>query len=246
MEMEYPRPLRPKELDLLETVLPVDRPGYRPYRARLESMVVLGEGRRGEGDLVLGYPGDRPDIESPLPPLVAYGMLETTQGSYTVTVREEAWNQLNVEIVSGSGSPVPDHYEEKRRWTYSWWSPGKPSPATDAPVREVAVDPDVTLAFSPVEKRLWIHERSGCCVRLIPVTNYYHELMIRRRVRDPRLALTPALLWDGLEAFSDAELRDAFIAYNALRQRVTLRPVDGPARRGGIPLFMKHLFRRKA
>ena len=114
--MEYPRPLRPKELDLLETVLPVDRPAYRAVRTRLESMTVLGEGRRGEGDIMMGLPGDTPDTGSPLPPVIAYGAVETTRGSYSVTVREESGNQINVEIVSGGGTPLPDHYEEKRRW----------------------------------------------------------------------------------------------------------------------------------
>src|ERR1700690_798280 len=101
--MEYPRPLRPKELDLLETVLPVDRPGYRALRDRMESMTVLGEGRRGEGDLMLGIPPDAPDTVSPLPPVIAYGVVETTRDAFTISVREEAWAQINVEIVSGTG-----------------------------------------------------------------------------------------------------------------------------------------------
>ena len=243
--MEYPRPLRPKELDLLETVLPVDRPGYRALRVRLESMTVLGEGRRGEGDLVLGLPGDLPDIDSPLSPVVAYGMVETTRGAFTISVRAEAGNQINVEIVSAGGRGIPDHYEEKRRWTYSWWSPGEVSPATGAPVREVPIGDGVTLVLAPAEKRIWIHERSGGIVRLIPITNYYSELMVRRGIRDPRTALVPSLLWKDLKSFSDEDLLRAFVAYNALRQHVTLH-VDSPAvRRSGIPLFIRQLFKRR-
>ena len=243
--MEYPRSLRPKELDLLETVLPVDRPGYRALRTRLETMSVLGEGRRGEGDLVLGIPGDTPDVEAPLPPVIAYGVVETTLESYTITVREEAAGQINVEIVSGSARGIPDHYEEKRRWTYSWWAPGGPSPATGTPVREVRIDPAVTLAFAPAEKRIWIHERTTGVVRLIPITNFYNELMVRRGIRDPRIALVPALLWENLKSFSDGDLRAAFVACNAVRQRVHLSAESPPPRHSGIPLFIRQLFKRR-
>ena len=243
--MEYPRPLRPKELDLMETVLPVDRPGYRALRDRLESMTVLGEGRRGEGDLVLGPPGDLPDTISRLSPVIAYGMVETTRDAFTISVREEAGNQINVEIVSGSGKGIPDNYEEKRRWTYSWWSPGEVSPATGTPVREVSIGAGVTLAFAPVEKRIWVHERYGGIVRLIPITNYYSELMIRKGIRDPRIALVPSLLWKDLKSFSDEDLLRAFVAYNALRHHVPLQVDFPPDRRSGIPLFIRQLFRRR-
>jgi hypothetical protein len=206
-------------------------------------MIVLAEGK--EGDLTLGFPGDEPDTDSPLTPVIASGMVETTQGAFTISVREESSGQVNVEIVSGSGTRLPDHYEEKRRWTYSAWSPGDASPASGAPVREVAVDAGLTLAFAPPEKRIWVHERSSGVVRLIPVTNYYNELMIRTGVRDPRVALVPALLWDRLKSFRDDDLRGAFLASNAVRPRVSVQPSARPVRRGGIPLFITHLFRKR-
>jgi hypothetical protein len=172
-------------------------------------------------------------------------MVETTRGAFTISVREETGNQINVEIVSVSGSGIPDHYEEKRRWTYSWWSPGEVSPATGTPVREVFIGAGVTLAFAPAEKRIWIHERSGGIVRLIPITNYYNELMISRGIRDPRIALVPSLLWKDLKSFSDEDLLRAFEAYNALRRHVPLHLDSPPDRRTGIPLFIRQLFKRR-
>jgi hypothetical protein len=172
-------------------------------------------------------------------------MVETTRDAFTISVREEAGNQINVEIVSGAGKGIPDNYEEKRRWTYSWWSPGEVSPATGTPVKEVSIGAGVTLAFAPVEKRIWVHERSGGIVRLIPITNYYNELMIRKGIRDPRVALVPSLLWKDLKSFSDEDLLRAFVAYNALRHHVSLQVDFPPDRRSGIPLFMRQLFRRR-
>jgi hypothetical protein len=221
--MDYPRSLRMKERDLLDTVLPGERPGYRRVRELMDRMMVIGPGRRGAGDLILGSPGETPDTESPLPPVIAYGAVESTQDIFTITVREELDRQINVEIVSSHGQEIPDRYEEKRRWTYSLWSPGDPSPATGGPVRGIDVDGAVTIAFAPTEKRIWAHDADSGMVHPIPITNFYHELMVRKGIRDPRIALTPALLWERLDGEPDDDLRSAFVAYNALRARVTLR-----------------------
>ncbi len=120
----YPRKLRPKELDLLEGVLPLERPGYRQYRQMIGSMVVLAQGTRGPGHYLLGPPGGVPDHSMPLAPVIAFGIVETTETSYAVTVREKTGDQIDVEIVSASEEEVPEHFEEKKRWTYSNWLPG--------------------------------------------------------------------------------------------------------------------------
>ncbi len=84
---QYPRPLRAVERDLLWSVLPTDRAGYRAYRERIEAMSVIGEGRRGKGDLVLGLAGEAPDVSGPLPQVIASGGVETSGVIVTLTVR---------------------------------------------------------------------------------------------------------------------------------------------------------------
>jgi hypothetical protein len=232
MAPAFPRPLRPKERDLLESVLPMDRPGYRHYRELLERMEVLGEGRRGAGNLVLGAKGDLPDPGAPLPPVVAYGVVETTQDQFTVTVREEVDNRIDVEILSSRGEEVPEHFEEKRRWSYSDWVPGRPSPATGERLREVQVDPFCTLAFAEGERRLWLYDARTGMNHPLPITGFYNELMLHKRIRDPEIALHSANLFGQLFSYSDDDLRAAFIAYNVLRKRVEVRPVV-PERAGG-------------
>ncbi len=239
--MEYPRDLRPKERDLLESVLPAERPGYRRTRERIAAMTVLGQGRRGEGDLVLGMTGDTPDCASPLPPVIAYGMVETTRDAFTITVREEAAAQINVEIVSRRGEEIPDHFEEKRRWTYSTREPGSPSPATGTPVRQVALDEVLTLALAPAEERIWVHDAGSGMVHLIPITNFYNELMRIRQVRDPAIALHSRLFWVQFGTQTDAELRAAFTAYNRLKHRVDIRPAPAPPAPQGIAATVKRL-----
>lgn len=222
MDSNYPRPLRAKEIDLLESVLPAERPGYREYIGLLKQMVVLGEGRRGAGNVVLGFEGDAPDITSPLSAVVAYGVVETTQDEYSITVREYVGRQIDVEIVSRRQEEIPDHFEEKRRWTYSLWEPGHQSPASGSSVREIHIDDKKTLAIARGEKRLWIHDGISGMVYLIPITNFYNELMLHKSIRDPKIALQSSRFFGELDNYSDVDLRSAFYAYNKLRPKVTL------------------------
>ena len=239
----YPRQLRPKELDLLEAVLPADRPGYRQYREKIRSMVVLAEGSRGAGNYLLGRPGDVPDFSEPLSPVIAFGMVETTHTAYAVTIREQTGTQIDVEIVGGSAGEVPDHFEERKRWTYSSWLPGMPSPATGGMVREVTVDANLTLAIATPEKRIWLYDRRSGMNLLLPVTNYHNELMLHKGIRDPKVALDIGHFFAHQASYSDDDLREAFIKYNAPRRRVTVH-VSPPARsaEGGLSQIVKRLF----
>lgn len=241
----YPRPIRVKERDLLEAVLPLDRPGYRLYRDELEHLVVIGEGRRGPGNLILGSNGMEPETFAPLTPVVAYGVVETTREIFTVTVREFLGGQIDVEIVSSHGEEIPDHFEEKRRWTYSSWQPGQPSPATGTAVREVAIDSSSILAVSLREKRLWLYDGTSGMNHPIPITNFYNELMLFKGIRDPEIALRSALLFENLHQYTDSELHAAFIAYNRFRKRVELHPDPPEPSAVGMRARVQSLFRRK-
>lgn len=243
--MMYPRTLRPKEQDLLEAVLPLDRPGYRQYRELLSRMVVLGEGRRGAGNLVLGISGDRPDVTSPLPPVVAYGMVETTRNTFSVTLREVVSDQIDVEIVSSRGEEVPDHFEEKRRWTYSTWIPGSQSPATGEQAREVRISETLVLGILSSEQRLLLHHSRTGMVHLIPITGFYNELMVHKNIRDPKTALNAKLLFQNLPSYSDEDLRSSFISYNRLKRRVSIAEATPVPRTTGIGTYLKTLFGKK-
>jgi len=241
----YPRSLRLKEQDLLESVLPVDRPGYRQYRELLSRMVVLGEGRQGAGNLILGISGDRPDVTSPLSPVVAYGMVETTRDAFSVTVREIVGDQIDVEIVSSRGEEVPDHFEEKRRWTYSTWAPGSPSPATDERAREVRVSETLVLGILSSEQRLLLHDSSTGMIHLIPITSFYNELMLHKNIRDPKTALNARLLFQNLPSYRDEDLRSSFISYNKLKRRVSIVEAPPLPPTTGIVGYLKTLFGKK-
>jgi len=223
----YPRQLTTREREFLEWVLPAERPGYRRYRGFLDTMVVLGEGRRGKGDIILGYSGDTPDTAISLPPVLAYGMVETNFGPLSVTVRENYGDQVDVEIVSHRAEELPQDFEERRRWTYSAWKPGASCPQCEKPVREVMMRSEsgetFVLAVCSADRRLWVFDSATEINHLIPVTNFYNELMMQKNVRDPEVALDSTRLFTQLGRFSDADLTHAFLTYNKLKIKVDLR-----------------------
>ncbi|MBX2991187.1 MAG: hypothetical protein KF749_08465 [Bacteroidetes bacterium] len=242
----YPRKLRAKERDLLEFVLPAESLGYAEYRNLLRSMLVLAEGRRGKGNLVLGNPDDVADIVSPLAPVVAYGVVETTIDRFTITVRECVGDQIDAEIVSAHGTEIPDHFEEKRRWTYSGWKPGSLSPALHSPVREVRISDTLTFVIATQEKRLWLHDAVTLMNHLIPITNFYNELMLHKGIRDPNVALNSNLLFEHAESHSDADMQAAFIAYNRLKKRVEIVLEQPKPQETGFAAFFRRIVRKNS
>ncbi|HET7152282.1 MAG TPA: hypothetical protein VFJ29_00820, partial [Candidatus Kapabacteria bacterium] len=61
---------------------------------------------------------------------------------------------------------------------------------------------------------------------LIPVTNFYNELMIFKQIRDPKVALDHKNLFTYLTQFTDAELIGAFKHYNVLYKKVDIALFD--------------------
>ena len=225
----FPRALGARERAWLEWVLPLDRPGYAAFRSGLDGFQVIGPGRRGEGEIVLAAPGTTLDITPPLGAVFSYGAIETNFGTISVTIREPVDGQASLEIVSHRAERIPDEFEEARRWTYARWDPGMPCPQCGTQVREVAMRDGagerLVLSICAGDRRLWVHEGTTLVNRLIPVTNFYNEIMLHQGIRDPKIALESRRLFTDLGAFSDADLARAFGTYNVLRAKVH---VDGP------------------
>jgi mono/diheme cytochrome c family protein len=232
----YPRPLTARERAWLEWILPADRPGYAAFRASIEGLQIIGQGRRGEGEVVLGPSGAAPDLEPPLGAVFSYGAIETNFGTISVTVREPVEGQASLEIVSHRADRVPDEFEEARRWTYARWNPGEACPQCAHPPREVAMRAGagerLVLAVCVADRRLWVHSSASLVNRLIPVTNFYNEIMLHKNIRDPKIALDSRRLFADLGSFTDGDLARAFETYNALKTKVH---VDGPVRPEGAP-----------
>lgn len=248
----YPQPFSGRERAWVEWILPEERAGYNAYRSRIETMMIVGEGRRGRGEIILGQAGTEVDFSSPLSPVFAYGAVETSSGSISVTLREIRDDQISVEIVGHHSDEVPVDFEEFRRWTYSTWSPGDVCPQCSQTTREVSMhaqsitNENFVLAICGKDRRLWVYEAVTGVNHLIPVTNFYNELMLHRNIRDPRIAFDSKLLFSELSSFSNDDFLHAFLTYNQLKTKVHLEGsvVAGAKGRRGFVQTLKNFFPR--
>jgi hypothetical protein len=222
-----PRELTKLERALLLWVLPIDRSGYEEYRRLVERWKVVGKGRRGEGNYLLAEPGQTLDIESPLPQVLAYGFVKSDEGEVSISVRERFGEQLEFEITGPASNTVFQGFESCHRWTFSEWLPSRTCPACDGPVRKVEMktgsERNLILAFCVTDRRLWVYDQQTGINHLIPVTGYYNELMLQKRVQDPKIALDSKRLFSDLGTYSDSALTRAFSSYNRLRTKVLLK-----------------------
>lgn len=223
-ETPFPRELTRLEKDLLLWLLPADRPGYGVYRSLVASWRVAAMGRRGEGNFILSNGSTEVDLESPLPQVFAYGIVEAREGRIAVTVRERMDDQLEFEIADLDGESVPAVVSEKRRWTYSSWLPNQPCPICCGSLREVAMQTErgrhIVLAVCRNDGKLWVYDDASGVNHPIPLTNFYNELMLHANVRDPMIALNPKRLFSEIEKYSDASLSGAFASYNKLKTKI--------------------------
>ncbi len=222
----FPRDLTIAERDLLLWILPEERSGYNEYRRLVQEWKVVARGRRGEGNYILAAAGETADNESPLPQVLAYGIIETDSGQLSVGIRERFENQVEFEISSVRGNVDPNNFRELRRWTYSYWLPKQLCPICGDAAREVSMKTsegrNFVLALCARDQRLWVYDEMSGINHPIPVTNFYNELMLHKNIRDPKFALDFKRLFSDLSTFTDADLIHAFRTYNKIRTKVSM------------------------
>jgi hypothetical protein len=225
---EYPRELSPQEEEWLSMLLPADRAGYAAMKQRLSGCVVVGIGRWGPGDFMLGtQPATDIDLDLPMTPVFAFGEVTGTSqhGDDTIALtlhEENADGHYEFHVVSLRSESVPDGFVERHRWTYSTWRPGDKSPASHVTMREIAIDDkaELVLGIDSGRKAILLHDACDGTNRLVPVTNYYNELVKAVGVRDASIALDHTRLFVEPERFSDDSIRQAFVSYNDLHRKV--------------------------
>jgi hypothetical protein len=196
---------------------------------------------RGTGHLILGSPGVRPDVDAPLPPVVAFGAFEYGEGEISIAVHEKTDAQIHVELMATPGDDLSAFRTLLRRWTYSTWSPGMVSPRSGTGVREVGISPVDTFVLSGDDRRLWLYDSVRGMNRLIPITTFYGELMTVTQTRDPAIVLRPSRFFDELSSYDDEALRNAFLAYNKIHPKTEVGPEVNAARARRSSLLYRFL-----
>lgn len=219
----FPRKLTVQETELLFSVLPEDKPGYKEYRKKLAGLFVIGKGRFGGGNLVLGKEEDKPDNLLGSSPVFAIGSVKCESCEVDVTVHEEDEEKIEIDISSLDGNEPAGKLNVIESRSYSAWRPGEPAPGDKSAVREVEiVKGSYTLAVAPEHKMLWLYEKESGINYIIPVSNFYSNLMMVRGVKKHEKVSNPSLFFEELSAFSDNDLTAAFILYNKNMRRFSI------------------------
>lgn len=206
-----------------------------PLREHLRELVVIGEGRWGTGDMVFGRPGQEIDLTEGMQPVASYGEVNASAGAenFIITLSVHQPNdeqQVEFQVGVRDIAELPEECTERSSWTYARWRPGEPCPATGEPVREVPLNKskDLLMAISTARRVLWLHDILDGTSTLLPVTNFYNELMLLKSIRDPQTALDHRRLFTHLDEFTDVDLRETFIRYNLAFRKIAPERVVEP------------------
>ncbi len=220
---KFPRQLSPREKRWLFAALPENKLGYKQYRDIIENLLVLGYGRFGEGNFILGEEGDTIDLEISSSPVLAVANITFDVGKVYVTIHEELDGQIEVDIKGTAADQIPDDLHQAKVWTYSDWIPGEKAPFDKSTVREIHIlKNEIVLVIAPVHKKVWVFNAKSGINHFIPVTNYYNEMMILLNNKNSETALNPGRLFTNLDEFTDKQLAEGFLVYNKFAQRVEL------------------------
>lgn len=243
---EYPRYLTATELSMLFFLLPEDIPVYYKYRQRTEKMLVIGKGRFEEGNYILGFENDKPDLSYSSLPVFAGGRVFFDSAEVQVTIHEEYDNKIEFSINSLSGKGIPASGSITGGWTYSDWKPGKSSPFKNDELREVQVSPVknmLVLAISTKNRSIWLYDDWNKYNHIIPVTNFINELLRGNTTIDRTKGIDMDYIFDNLSLFKDNEFKKALITYNKQWRKLDLSKLESAAE-NKKPGFFSRLFKR--
>jgi hypothetical protein len=217
----FPRKLSSLQKELLFSILPENKPGYKYYRDRIEQLFIIGEGRFGGNNFILGKESTVPDMPTgqaglsiSSSPVFASGTNIYREGIIDITIHEEADEEVEFDI-SPRGGELPANFTLVNKWNYSEWIPGNNDPKDNSSVREIVIIPGkFLLAVAPAGKKIWLHDYKTGVNHLIPISNFYNELMRTKNIRDVKTVLNPNSFFDMLDSYSDREIISAFVSYN--------------------------------
>ncbi len=213
----FPRSLNDGEMKILSKILPQNKSGYKIIAEKIKSLSVIGFGRFGVGNYILGNKNDTPDLGLSSSLIIAGGTIKMPSSKIYAVIHDEEEEKIEFQISLEEGKFSEAEIDNSIVESYSFWNPGDKDPIDQSHVREVKLEFDsITIAVSSSQKRIWLHNLSDGINHLIPVTNFYNELMRIRRNRDPKTALDQNRIFAELDEFSDEELIAAFVEYNKI------------------------------
>ncbi|MBI1938460.1 MAG: hypothetical protein HYS25_10075 [Ignavibacteriales bacterium] len=213
-QKKIPRELSELEKYWLFKMLPSERKGYNEYRKKIEQLLIIGSGRFGNNNFYLGKEGDVIDLSISSSPVIAAGEVIYDSFNVYVTIHEEFEDKIEIDLKKSS-EVIPENLIEKSCWSYSEWLPAQKAPYDNSVVREVAIiKNEVVLAIAPHHKKIWVYNCADEINYLIPVSNFYGDIIRVLKNHDPKIALNPNRIFTNTDEFSDEVIAEAFFLYN--------------------------------
>ncbi|KUG26134.1 hypothetical protein ASZ90_004028 [hydrocarbon metagenome] len=97
------------------------------------------------------------------------------------------------------------------------------SPPDKSDIREVHLEKNkIVIAIAAYSKRVWVYESNTGVNHLIPVTNFYNEIMRVKNERNPKIALEVKRLFTNLDELTDKEIIQGFLSYNKYLNKIKI------------------------
>jgi len=208
----FPRELYNYEKEILFSVLPESKNGYKKYRQRISEMKVIGQGRFEGGNFILGFEGDEVELDIPSASVFASGIIKCNEVNFDAAIHEEEENQIEYDISPfGKIKPEDDIIIESVA-SLSYWNKNEKSPYTGSPVKEFILLKDkFILVIDQTAKKIWMNEIETGINHIIPLTNFYNELMRFKNIREQEIALNPGRFFDDVDKYSNEDIVSAFL-----------------------------------
>jgi len=219
----FPRILNKSEKILLFSVLPEKKPGYNHYRDRINELLVIGKGRFERMNYILGKEGDEVDLSIPSSPVFANGVVKSGELEIDVSIHEESDEQIEYDISSDEEINDVDIFVDSVD-SFSFWKMGDSAPFDNSDVSEYIILPDkYILAVAPSIKKIWLHDQDSGINHIIPLSNFYNELMRFKNIRETEIALKPKRFFEELEKYCETDIVAAFLMYDKYMNRFNLQ-----------------------
>lgn len=209
---QYPRRLTETEMKYLRYILPEDILVYDNYYKQLSGLWVIGHGRFGHENLVIGEEKTLNTHHSGLGSIFAAGVYMENGTRTELLLHAMVEGQAEFDIMTQKAE------EGDAAYTLSRWKPGKKLPGSREGVREITLTKGKLLLACDREKRqFWIHEYEREFNRIIPATNLLNEI---RFVAGMKGDLKPKEIFALIDGVSDEMIIKAFIKYNKLFKKI--------------------------
>lgn len=231
----YPRRLSEIELKYLRYILPDSVAVYNEYFTQLAALWVIGHGRFGHENLVIGEENTVNTHHSGLGSIFSAGVYIENGTRTELLLHSMVEGQAEFDIMNQPEAKGDAAY------TLSLWRPGVKLPGSAEKVREIPLMRDKLLLACDREKRqFWIFEYETQFNRIIPATNLLNEI---RFVAGLKGELKPKEIFTQLDTVSDEKIVKAFIKYNKLFNKIEHLQITPPAPQKQQTGFFDRIFK---